>query len=699
MSNLSNSSKINAYHLAKKAIIYLRQSSPGQVKNNLESQRLQYALADRARALGFTQVEVIDIDLGASAASGSRQRPGFQQLLTSVAVGDVGIILSRELSRLSRTDKDWCHLMEICQIFNTLIGDDESVYDPAHYDDQLILGIKGTISVAELNVIRMRLIQGKEAKAMRGELFCTVAPGYIREGETIIKDPNTRVREVIELIFSQFQVLGSLRQTCSWFMDNEIEVPVNKSVHGQFQVVWKLPAQTFIPSVIHNPIYAGAYVYGRRVTTKIIDNGEIKKRQEAYRSPDKAKVFIKDHHEGYISWETHLRYQQMIDDNGTNFQPDEAMLAVRKGHGLLASLLRCKRCGHKLNVRYWGKSGTIPRYLCSGNYSSGGSYCIGFGGKAADKAIEHEVLGVISPMGIDASITAIEHLNDNNNDQLNSLKRQYQQAEYESKRAFNQYDHVDPNNRLVADNLEQRWNEKLNCQEEIRQRIVDSQVSQRPLSDQDKESLTHLGQNFSVVWLNPQCDIAIKKKIIRTLIKEIIVDIDEQNELLKFIIHWHGGSHTTIDVPRPMPANKAHKTTDEDADIIIKMSKRYDDTEIAKVLSKLGRTTGKGHNWNKHNVGTMRRRLGIKAVKILKDDLVLNVSEATRYCAVSNSTIMKLIKAGVLPANQIVQHAPFEINKADLDSEPAAGIITTLKKTGKLHIKGGVLADQAELAL
>ena len=333
---LSISSKINSNHLAKKAIVYLRQSSPGQVKNNLESQRLQYALVDRAKGLGFTQVQVIDSDLGASAASGSRQRPGFQQMLTSVAVGDVGIILSRELSRLSRTDKDWCHLMEVCQLFGTLIGDDETVYNPAHYDDQLVLGIKGTISVAELNVIRMRLIKGKEAKAKRGELFGTVAPGYIREGNTIIKDPNLRVREAIALVFSKFEELGSMRQTYRWFMDKSIELPVNKSTGSQLKVTWKLPAQTFIPSVLHNPVYAGAYVYGRRAVKKVFEDGEIKKRQEAHRSPDEAKVFIKDHHAGYISWETYMRYQQMIDNNGTNFQPDEAMLAVRKGHGLLA---------------------------------------------------------------------------------------------------------------------------------------------------------------------------------------------------------------------------------------------------------------------------------------------------------------------------------------------------------------------------
>lgn len=693
------SSKISTNHLAKKAIVYLRQSSPGQVKNNLESQRLQYELVEKAKNLGFVNVQVIDSDLGASAATGSRQRLGFQQMLTSVAVGDVGIILSRELSRLSRTDKDWCHLMEICQLFDTLIGDDETVYDPAHYDDQLVLGIKGTISVAELNVLRMRLIQGKEAKAKRGELFGTVAPGYIRDGSTIIKDPNLRVQEIMALIFSKFQELGSLRQTYCWFMENHIEVPVNKTTGSQLKLHWKLPAQTFIPGVLHNPIYAGAYVYGRREIKKVFENGEIKKKQETYRSPDKAKVFIQEHHEGYINWETYLRYQQMIENNGTNFQPDEAMLTVRQGHGLLAGLLRCKRCGHKLHVRYWGKSGTTPRYLCNGNYSSGGTYCIGFGGKAIDQQIESEVLRVISPEGVSASFEAIERVDIQDNDQQHALARQLQQAEYEAQRAFMQYDQVDPNNRLVIDSLEQRWNVKLKLVEEIKRRISLAESASVPLREQDKASLKLLGERFSETWNNVSCDMIIKKKIIRCLIKEIVIDIDEEKEQLKLIIHWEGGSHSTMDIPRPMPASKAHKTTEEDAEIIKKMAVRYDDGEIAKVLSKLGRKTGKGNNWDKNNVGTMRRRLGIKTAKKIRDDEVLNLAEAARYCRVSNSTIMRLINEGVLLGNQIVQFSPFEIKRDDLDSGPVANILRILKKTGKLNIEGSMLANQTSLAL
>ena len=689
--------KISKKHLEKRAIVYLRQSSISQVKNNIESQRLQYALSERATQLGFKQVDIIDKDLGASAATGSRQRPGFQELLTRVAVGDVGIILSRELSRLSRTDKNWCHLMEICQLFDTLIGDDETIYDPQRFDDQLVLGIKGTMSVAELGVLKMRLIQGKLAKARRGALFTTVAPGYIKEGDSIVKDPDRRVQDAIMLVFKQFKMLGSIRQVHQWFIENKVELPTNKAVDGKFQLVWKLPALTFIPSLLHNPIYAGAYVYGRRPTQKILEGGEIKKSQHAIISPEEAKVFIKDNHEPYISWSSYLRNKKMIENNGTNFQADATILAAREGQGLLTGLLRCARCGHKLHVRYWGKKGTTPRYVCNGDYHNGGQYCIGFSGTTAEKQITKEILKIISPKGVAASLEAITQLNTRHDHRQQALERQLEQADYEANRAFTQYDQVDPNNRLVADTLEQRLDQKLQYVEQIRNELNASQSEKQSLSRKEEESLLDLGQHFIDVWEHPSSSMSIKKKIVRLLIKEIIVDTNETEQTLSLIVHWKGGVHTKLSVARPLPANKAHKTSDRDLEIIRKMAIRYDDTEIAKVLSKLGRKTGKGNRWTKSSVGTARRKLKIKAPSKNEDDDTLNMVQAKKYCGVSDSTLLKLIEENILPAQQIVTFAPFEIKRSDLDSEPVYGIIKNLKKTGRLELKGSQPTAQKEL--
>jgi DNA invertase Pin-like site-specific DNA recombinase len=324
MTHVEPSGKITASHRARKAVVYLRQSSIAQVKHNTESQRLQYALQDTATAYGFARVEVIDTDLGMSASGGARTREGFKQLLASVALGEVGMVLSREPSRLSRTDKDWCQLMELCRVLNTLIGDAESVYDLNRLDDQLILGIKGTLSVVELGTLKVPLQQGREAKARRGELGRCPQPGYVMDATgRIVKDPNLRVQEAIALVFSRFEVLGSVRQTHRWFHEQRIELPVNKAHGGRFRLLWQLPTPSFLKDVLSNPLYAGAYVYGRRPIQVVVKDGQALKRQRSARTAQDAKVFIADHHEGYISWDAYQRHRETMRGNGANFIRDD----------------------------------------------------------------------------------------------------------------------------------------------------------------------------------------------------------------------------------------------------------------------------------------------------------------------------------------------------------------------------------------
>jgi hypothetical protein len=430
---------------------------------------------------------------------------------------------------------------------------------------------------------------------------------------------------------------------------------------------------------------------------KVLEQGELRKRQSAIRAPDQAKVFIRDHHEGYISWETYLRYQRMIDNNGTNFEPNQAILAVRKGYGLLTGLLRCARCGHKLQVRYWGKQGTSPRYVCHGDYNSAGRYCIGFGGTTAEQRISDEVLTIISAEGVGASLRAVDQLDNHRSDHHSALQRQLQQLEYEAQRAFLQYDQADPGNRLVVDTLEQRWNEKLEKVEQVQNTLDAAQIAPQILTEQDKQSILALGKHFADTWHHSECPMILKKKIIRCLIKEIIVDIDKEKQQLSFIIHWQGGSHTSLIIPRPLPANQGHKTAAEDLELIQKMASRYSDAETAKVLSKLGRKTGKGNRWTQSSVGLIRRKLGIKPAPKNKDVGILNMAQAKRYCGVSDSTLMRLIKANLLPAGQVAPFAPYEIKQSDLDKEPVSSILKTLKKTGKLILKGGTPANQSEL--
>lgn len=692
--------KITPEHLARKAIVYLRQSSVQQVKKNKESQHLQYALADRAKALGFRTVDVIDCDLGASAGFAARMRNGFKQLLASVALGEVGIVLSRELSRLSRTDKDWCHLMELCQVFGTLLADADHLYDLNVLDDQLILGIKGTLSVVELKVLKLRMLQGMQAKAQRGELVRVLAPGYVRDcADGIVKDPNLRVQEAIELLFKKFRELGSARQVHRWFREERIELPVNKPVGGRFGLVWQLPKLSFVDDVLDNPIYAGAYVYGRRPMETVVEAGRAVKRQRTTaRSPEEAQVFIRDHHEGYIDWDEYQRNRQTLRNNGGNFMRDETVMAVRQGHGLLAGLLRCGRCGRKLHIRYWGKSGTAARYLCSGDFVDGGRYCLGFGGATVDRRLSEEILKAISPLGIEASLAAIEHRHAAESDRRAVLTRELEQREYEAHRAFEQYDQADPHNRLVAEVLERRWNEKLAAVDTVKAALAAEQAGAPPLTADERASILALGEEFPSVWNAPSCPMVVKKKIVRTLINEIIVDTDDTGCELHFIVHWQGGCHTTFDMPKPLSGAVAHKTALEDLELITRMAPRYEDEKIARVLSKLGRRTGKGHRWTASRVAYVRKKYKLSAVdKGRSVGELLSLGQATKYCGVSDTTLMKLIRRNILAAEQIAPYAPLEIKRADLDSEPVASILERLKTTGKLILEGDKSENQQSL--
>src|SRR5271166_2995009 len=375
----------------------VRQSSEKQVRQNKESQLLQYAVAERVRALGWKQVEIINSDLGSSAGIASAQREGFERVLSLVALGEVGIVASREVSRLSRTDKDWCRLAEVCQIFGTLIGDEQQVYDLNYLDDQLVLGIKGTLSVVELKVLRQRLQAGQESKARRGELLKRLPVGYAKDAMgKVVFHPDQRVCGAIQLVFEKFRERWSVRQTFQWFRDHDVELPANP-IQGT-RLVWKIPTQSLVRDLLCNPFYAGAYVWGRRPVVTLLAEGRLEKRQGATRRAEDCRVFIPDHHVGYIDWATYEENQRMIRRNSVNWQGDESMTAIRAGQGLLVGLLRCGHCGRKLHVRYWGGQGTNARYLCKGDYDDGGQYCIGFGGASVDRRLGQELLKVISPL-------------------------------------------------------------------------------------------------------------------------------------------------------------------------------------------------------------------------------------------------------------------------------------------------------------
>jgi DNA invertase Pin-like site-specific DNA recombinase len=690
------SSKIKPEHLARKAIVYLRQSSDKQVRLNKESQNLQYAVAERVRALGWKRVEIINSDLGSSAGIAAARREGFERVLSSVALGEVGIVGSREVSRLSRTDKDWCRLLEVCQIFGTLIADEQQVYDLNYLDDQLVLGIKGTLSVVELKVLRQRLQAGQESKARRGELFKRLPVGYALDPlGKVVFHPDQRVCEAIRLVFVKFRERWSVRQTFQWFRDHDVELPANP-IQGT-RLVWKIPSQSLVRDILCNPFYAGAYVWGRRPVTTLLVEGRLEKRQGAMCRAEECRVFIRDHHVGYIDWATYEENQRMTRRNSVNWQGDESMAAIRAGQGLLVGLLRCGHCGRKLHVRYWGGRGTNARYLCKGDYDDGGQYCLGFGGASVDRRLGQELLKVICPLGVEASLRALEEMSAGDVAQRAALSSKLEQLEYEAKKAFEQYDAVDARNRLVAGELERRWNEKLEEMETTKQRLSSLNGKRYSLSSEEEERIRSMGENFAEIWQNDRCPPTLKKMIFRTAMEEIMVRTDAEKKTLDFTIHWKGRAHTQLTMERPRPATET-ATPMEALEIIRRMAVRHGDDQIASVLNRLGYSTGKGKRWNQTRVATARRNYSITGQKrALPDPERVSLSEAARICGVSHRTIERLVEAGLLKRDQATPRAPWEIRRADLDAEPIRSIVERLLRTGKLILQGECADKQPPL--
>jgi DNA invertase Pin-like site-specific DNA recombinase len=696
MTELLCSPKIKPEHLARKAIVYLRQSSDKQVRQNLESQRLQYEVAERIRSLGWRDVEIIDSDLGSSAGMASARREGFERVISSVALGEVGIVGSRDASRLSRTDKDWCRLLEVCQIFGTLIADEQQIYDLNYLDDQLVLGIKGTLSVVELKVLRQRMHAGQESKARRGEMFKRLPVGYILDPTgKVVLHPDQRICEAIRLVFLKFRERWSIRQTFQWFRDHDIELPANR-VQGT-GLVWKIPTQALVRDILVNPFYAGAYVWGRRPVETILVDGQLKKRQTAYRRAEDCRVFIRDHHEGYIDWATYEENQRITRRNSVNWQGDESMAAIRAGQGLLVGLLRCGHCGRKLHVRYWGARGAYARYLCKGEFDDGGPYCIGFGGASVDRRLSKELLQILSPLGVDASLRALEELSAGDAAQRIALSSKLEQLEYEARKAFEQYDSVDARNRLVASELERRWNEKLEEIGTTKHKLSELNRMRYGLSHEEEAQIRAMGENFSSVWESDQCPPELKKMIFRTVLEEIIVRSDEAKGTLHLTVHWIGGVHTEIEMQRPRPATDC-ATPMEALDIIRRMAPRHGDDQIASVLNRLGHSTGKGKRWNQIRVATARRNHSIAGQKrALLDPERVSLTEAARICGVSHRSIERLVEAGLLEREQVAPRAPWQIRRADLDTEPVRSIIDRLRRTGKLVLQGGCTESQTAL--
>jgi excisionase family DNA binding protein len=658
--------KITPDHLARSAFVYVRQSTAMQVIHNLESQRRQYGLADRARQLGWQDVEVIDDDLGRS--GGGARRPGFERLLAAICEGRVGAVMSVEASRLARNGRDWHTLLEFCGLVGTVIIDEDGVYDPASPNDRLLLGMKGTMSEMELSVFRQRSIEAMKQKAGRGELFLTVAVGYVKGGrDNVEKDPDRRVQEAIALVFRKFTELQTIRQVLVWFRQEKIPLPVLTVGDAADRIIWRAPVYPTLHHILTNPVYAGAYAFGRRTMRVVIENGRkriIRSMQRDWRSWG---VLIQDHHEGYIPWTEFERNQRLIADNA-NGKRFMSRGAIRRGEALLSGLLRCARCGRKLHVRY---SDGAARYQCVGAFNQlAAARCIIFSAARPDRMVSKEVLDRLQPLGVEAALAGIDARSKRSSEKRDQLEFALRQARYEAARAQRQYDAIDPDNRLVAGELERRWNERLvavrNLEVEVNQ--LDA-GTQQVLTSLDRERLMTLGRDLTIAWDSPGTTAETRKKIIRTVISEIIVDV--VGDTLELVVHWQGGDHTRMTVKKNRTGRTNWCTDDDIIDLVRALARHMPDQTIASVLNRLGKSTSHGHSWTRGSVCSLRHQndVAIHRPGERAERGEATINEAAVILDISTTTVRRLIASGVLPATQPCTGAPWIIRQADLASE------------------------------
>jgi excisionase family DNA binding protein len=660
--------KILPEHLARSAFVYVRQSTAYQVANNLESQRRQYGLVERARQLGWDDVQVVDDDLGKS--GGGTTRPGFEKLLAAICEGRVGAVVSLEASRLARNGRDWHTLLEFCGLVGTLIVDEDAIFDPRSPNDRLLLGMKGTMSEMELSVFRQRSMEAMRQKARRGELHLTVAVGYVKtEDGGIEKDPDRRVQDGISLVFRKFAELQTVRQVLLWFRQENVLVPAIVQGRGKRPIEWKSPVYHTLHHILTNPVYAGSYAYGRRGTRVTIEGGRKRVMRDTLRRNWKDwEVLIHDHHAGYLTWAEFERNQHLIADNA-NGKSYMGRGSIRRGEALLPGLLRCARCGRRLHVQYTGKGGNTQRYVCRGAFSARAvDNCIGFGGMRIDRTVAQEVLDRLQPLGIEAALAAMQAHNERQSDKRQQIENAIQQAQYEAARARRQYDTVDPDNRLVAGELERRWNEKLVQLRDLEMQLDNlSQTEQTPaLSAEDCARLMILGKDLVKAWNSPGVSVETRKKIIRLLIKEIIIDV--VGETLALVIHWQGGDHTEMKVKKNKVGQTRWTTDAGVVDLVRVLSRQLPDNVIAAILNRSGKTTVHGASWTRTHVRGLRNTHGIpvyrEGERAERGEVTLD--EAAETLKVSRATAYRMVTNGVIPAQQLCAGAPWIIRLADL---------------------------------
>ena len=680
--------KIRPHHPQRKAMLYVRQSSAHQVLHNRESGALQYAMRDRLAALGWSTIETVDDDLGRSAAGGVA-RAGFERMVAEVCLGKVGAVAAREVSRFARNSRDWQQLIEMCRVVDTVLIDQDAVYAPRLGNDRLLLGLKGSLNEYELDLLRQRSLAARYEKARRGGLVVAAPVGFVKAADRYEKDPDRRVQEAITLVFGKVAELGSARQALLWFHEHGLDLP-GRRPNGE--LIWRRPSYATIHRMVENPIYGGAYAYGKTGAASGDDGASFGAKRR--RKPREAWLaLLPNSHEGYLSWEEAEAIRSMVSDNVPTSRHHGA---PKHGDALLAGLMRCRRCGRKLTLRYTGAKHDIPRYSCWRGWLDGGEpRCIAFGGLRVDDAVEAALLDVVGPAAIAAAATAQAEVSERRDQVRDALMRDLEAARYAADRAFRQYDAADPANRMVAGELEARWNRALVAAAGVEAKIAahDRTVPQQATAP---VPLAELAADLKAVWSAPTTDARLKKRIVRTVIHEVVADVDDEAAEIVLVVHWMGGVHTELRLPRRRRGQRNSTSAGTIAAVRQLVLVASDDL-IASILNRNGLLTGNGNRWTRERVAAMRSNYRIPVHQPAADgaEPYMNLGKAAKVIGVTPKTLRIAAQAGEIDATHPLPDGPWIFSRDALGGA-AAQMIASRART-RIPRAAGRHMDQQNL--
>jgi DNA invertase Pin-like site-specific DNA recombinase len=707
---MTDQTAIGPEHLRRGAFVYIRQSSPAQVENNTESTRRQYELVDKAVRLGWPRaaVCVVDEDLGLSGARAAG-RSGFAHMATEVAMGRAGIVLCLEVSRLARNNADWYRLLDLCALTRTLIADTDGLYNAGDFNDRLVLGLKGTMSEAELHILRARLDGGIRHKAARGELRRGLPTGFVwgdADGE-IVFHPDEAVVNAIRTVFDRFAETGSARRVWLWFRANNLLFPLQDTRSLGREVRWVVPTYHAIRGVLVHPAYAGAYTYGRtRFERYIDDQGTLRSRSR--RLPrDQWAVLIRDHHPGFIDWETFEANRMRIDTN-TRPKPHagaaaaaipaggQSGRAVREGAALLQGLAVCGHCGRRLRVHYRGRNAR-PGYHCAGKtvVAGRGQYCLSVGGCQIDAAVAAALLTALQPAGMEAALAAAERLEAGHDAASEQWRLEVERRRYEASKAERRYQAVDPDNRLVARGLEAQWEQRLRelaaAEAELERR---RQNQPHALSDSERQSLLALGSDLRRVWSAPATTDRDRKELLRSLLEEVTIAVERAECRARLALRWRGGDITRLEVALPRSNPPTRRTDEETIDLIRRLAVHHADGVIAGILNRQKRRTVSGERFTAGHVQSLRHHRGIpcrKPAPETPNGESVTVRRAAEVLNLAPGTVLRWIEDGFIPAEQPTPGAPWQVRITGellgrFVETPPPGFIPMIEATKQLGV-------------